>query len=276
MAVLMRMTAPTPVDFWEMMCISLELWGNGYAEIRRRNDRSILSLTPVRPEFMAVDRASSGALRYRWQDDDDQHEVLEDRMLHIRGFGGHPLGGMSTITWNSNAFGTAQAIERAAGVTFRNGVRSSGVLMSEQRLTPEQMAQVEKVITEKYAGAMNAGRPLLLNSDMKWQPISFNPEEAQMLESRGFSVEEIWRQCKWPIRRPGKPVDTDSGLRQPVHQCWYHQPVEPPPSMGARRGTAIRPNHRTHLCCTLCMAGGRFLFKLAQLSREIYFHRGLW
>ena len=55
------------------------------------------------------------------------------------------------------------------------------------------MTEVDEMIQEKYAGAMNAGRPLILNHGMKYESITMNPEDAQMLESRAFSVEEICR-----------------------------------------------------------------------------------
>ncbi len=208
----------TPVDFWEMMCLSLELWGNAYARIGRRQDGSIISLTPIRPEIMQVKRAQSGHLEYRWHDGQSQ-VADEDNIFHIRGHGGDPMGGMSTLSWNRSTFGTAQAIERAANRTFVNGIRAPGALVADKQLTPEQMMTAEKRITDKYAGAMNAGRPLLLNSDFKWQQISFNPEEAQMLESRGFSVEQICRVFGVPpfmVGHTEKVTSFGSGLEQQI------------------------------------------------------------
>jgi HK97 family phage portal protein len=55
------------------------------------------------------------------------------------------------------------------------------------------MNEVDETLNEKYAGAMNAGRPLILNHGMKYQAISMNPEDAQMLQSRAYGVEEICR-----------------------------------------------------------------------------------
>lgn len=208
----------TPIDFWEQVSLSIELWGNAYARVDRRRDGGIISLTPVRPEIMQVERRPNGALRYRWYDEGAQDED-EANMLHIRGIGGDPLGGMSPLTWARNTFGTAQAIERAAGTTFSNGVRPSGVLSIDKALTGPQRAEAERLLQGKFAGALNAGRPMLLDNGMKWLPITFNPEDAQMLESRGFSVEEICRIFGVPpfmVGHTEKVTSFGSGLEQQV------------------------------------------------------------
>ncbi len=213
----------TPLDFWEMMVLSLELWGNAYAEVERNREGNVIALLPIRPEFMRVKRTGSGALKYTW-DDGEKHERSEDDILHIRGNGGDPLGGMSTIAWNRNTFGTAQAIEAASGSTFRNGVRSTGAFISDRDLTPEQMVTLQDRVSEKHMGALNTGRPLFLNNGLKWQPISFNPEEAQMLESRGFSVEEICRVFGVPpfaVGHTEKVTSFGSGLEQQL--LWFQK-----------------------------------------------------
>lgn len=210
----------TPIDFWEQISLGLELWGNAYARVDRRSDGSIISLTPVRPDIMLVERVRGGSLRYRWYDDGTQDED-EANMLHIRGIGGDPLGGMSPLTWARNTFGTAQAIERAAGKTFSNGVRPSGVMVKEggTPFTAPQRVEAERLLREKYTGAMNAGVPMLLDNGLKWLPITFNPEDAQMLESRGFSVEEICRIFGVPpfmVGHTEKVTSFGSGLEQQI------------------------------------------------------------
>jgi HK97 family phage portal protein len=40
---------------------------------------------------------------------------------------------------------------------------------------------------------MNAGRPMILEGGTEWKPLGINPEDAQMLESRMFGIEEACR-----------------------------------------------------------------------------------
>ena len=180
----------TALDFWEFNAASQELRGNAYALISRNGVDNVSSLTPVWPDMVQPFRASDGTIRYRVGGRED---VGSDQMLHIRGFGGSPLGGMSTLAAGRNVFGMAMAIERAAGTTFANGVRPSGVLKTNAALDKPQRDLLEERLQERFVGAMNAGRPLLLDNGLDWTQLSLSPEDAQMLESRGWSVEEVCR-----------------------------------------------------------------------------------
>jgi HK97 family phage portal protein len=208
----------TALDFWEFVCASLELHGNAYAEVvRARNGRIIALGVPITPELVTVRRQGSGALEYEWVDQGRRIITGQDRVLHIRGFGGNPLGGLSTLSAGRQSFGLAQAIERASGDTFRNGVRPSGLLKTADTLTIDQRKQAEELLQEKFAGAINAGRPMLLDRGMDWVQLSISPEDAQMLQSRAFSVEEVCRFFGVPPFMVGHTEKTTSwgtGLEQ--------------------------------------------------------------
>ncbi|UWS06767.1 phage portal protein [Phaeobacter inhibens] len=183
----------TAVDFWEWMSAAIELRGNAYARIARGYNGRITALYPVAPQIVSVERLNNGALQYEWTED-GQHFKLTDRdVLHIRGFGGNPLGGLSTLQFGRGTFGLAQAQDRAASETFRNGLRPSGALTFAEFLSKENREIAETKLVEKFAGAQNAGRPMVLEGGTKWESLSITPEDAQMLESRGFSLEEICR-----------------------------------------------------------------------------------
>jgi phage portal protein BeeE len=99
---------------------------------------------------------------------------------------------MSTLHFGRHAFSLARATDKAAGKTFANGLRPSGGLKFDKWLTAEQRDVAEKKLADKI-GSDNAGRPLILEGGTDWVQFTLNPEDAQMLESRGFSVEEICR-----------------------------------------------------------------------------------
>lgn len=204
----------TAMDFWEGGTIALELRGDMHARIERMGGR-VVALHPIyRP---TVRRLSSGALRYAWTEDGKAFDEPQENVFHVRGFGGSPLGGLSTLSFGRQVFGLSGAINTAASTTFANGIRPQGVLTSEKFLTKEQRDPVERALQEKYAGAMNAGRPMLLEGGMTWTQITINPEDAQMLESRAFSVEEIARLFGVPPHMIGhteKSTSWGTGLEQ--------------------------------------------------------------
>lgn len=180
----------TALDYWEFVTASLELRGNAYSIVKRNGAGNVSSLIPYWPDMVEPYRAPDGSIRYKVAVLGD---LSGDDVFHIRGFGGTPLGGTSTLAAGRNTFGLAMAIERAAGVTFANGVRPSGTLTVEKALDKTQRDRLRDVLQDEYAGAINAGLPLVLDNGLKWEQLSFSPEDAQMLQSRGWSVEEICR-----------------------------------------------------------------------------------
>jgi HK97 family phage portal protein len=183
----------TALDFWEFVCASLELRGNSYAEIERGVSGQVIGLYPIRPEAVRVSRNTAGRLQYKWNEAGQEVTRDQDEVFHIRGFGGNPLGGLSTLAACSGTFGANATLEGAAANVFANGVRPSGILSTDKTMTPEQRTVAEGLLQQKFVGAVNAGRPMLLDNGVKWEQLTINPEDAQMLESRRFGVEEICR-----------------------------------------------------------------------------------
>lgn len=205
----------TALDFWEYASAAIELRGNFHALVERSGAK-VVALTPIYAAVSAR-RERDGSIWYRWSEDGRSYDLSDRDVFHVRGFGGTPLGGLSTLAAGRNTFSLATAIDRTAGATFRNGMRPSGVISYEKFLTPEQRAIAEKAMVEKYASAMNAGRPMILEGGWKWSSLSISPDDAQMLESRGFSVEEVCRFFGIPphmIGHTSKSTSWGAGLEQ--------------------------------------------------------------
>lgn len=185
----------TAVDFWEVMAASIELYGNAYAVMERRSGGILNALHPVRPDLVKVRRLSSGDLQYEWTENGRRIVKSGTDMLHIRGPIGDAVSGTSTLSACRAVFDDAMAAETAAGAMFRNGVNPSGILSTkpDTKLTTEQRDQLESHLQAKYVGSLRQGRPMLLDNGLSWQQLSIDPQDAQMLESRKFSGEEICR-----------------------------------------------------------------------------------
>lgn len=208
----------TALDFWDFMNMSLELWGNGYARIERLGGR-VVALIPVRPALVSVRRERSGGLRYRWSEDGKSFDLPEDEVLHIRGPGGDPLGGMSTLTFARQTFSLALAANTSASAMFRNGMRPSLAIKFAEWLSAENRKIAETQLVEKFTGAMNTGRPLVLEGGMTVETLSLTPEDAQMLETRSFSIEEICRFFGVPpvmIQHSSATTSWPTGVEQQV------------------------------------------------------------
>ncbi|MBK1793370.1 phage portal protein [Devosia sp. WQ 349] len=206
----------TALDFWEFVCASLELRGNGYAR-KVKNKGKVVGLVPIYPDLMSVRQLSGGRIGYRWTLDGKSYDETDETVLHIRGFGGSPLGGLSTLEYGRKTFDLATGINASATQTFKNGLRPNVVVAFKEFLTPAQRKDVEDALAAKYQGAMNAGRPFIAEGGQTVSTISMKPEDAQMLESRAFSVEEICRLFGVPPHMVGhteKSTSWGTGIEQ--------------------------------------------------------------
>lgn len=180
----------TALEFWEGLAVCLCVDGNAYAEKKRINGR-LVALDPLRSDAMEVFRNARGRRKYKYHGDPNRvREFDEDDIFHVRGFGNGGDVGLSPISYAAQTLYGARALQRTATKVAATGNRQQGVITMDGVLKPEQRELVQKNII----GPFVAGGTMVLEAGMKFQPTTLSPEDAQMLESRKFSVEEI---CSW-------------------------------------------------------------------------------
>ena len=85
------------------------------------------------------------------------------------------------------------AAANSANSTFEKGLAPTIGFKYSNFLKKEQREEFRENF-ENMAGAINAGKPVLLEGGMDPVTIGIKPSDAQLLESRAFSIEEI---CRW-------------------------------------------------------------------------------
>lgn len=186
----------TPVEFWESMVVWLLTNGNAYAE-QAMTGRTLSALQPLPANQTSPFRDSNGELKYRFNDRGRSEILPREKVFHLKGFGqglkNRDLG-LSPISYGVHSIGAAIAADEASGRTFANGMRPTGFFLFDQVLDKDQRAQARKVLVEPLQGSEKAGGVGILEAGVKWQSVSLNPDDAQMLETRRFSIEEM---CRW-------------------------------------------------------------------------------
>ncbi|MVY04652.1 phage portal protein, partial [Escherichia coli] len=76
---------------------------------------------------------------------------------------------------------------------------TSGVLRTEQKLTPDAYERMKRDFEERHLGLGNAHRPMILEMGLDWKPVALNAEDSQFLETRKFQLEEICRLFRVPL-----------------------------------------------------------------------------
>lgn len=208
----------TALDFWDFMSMSLELWGNAFARIDRLGGK-VSALSPIWPDRVAVRREASGALRYRWTERNQQFDLPETEVLHVRGPGGDPLAGMSTLSFARRTFGLALAADESASGFYRNGMRPSGVLKFNEWLSDDNRKIAREYMVNEFMGAANTGKPFVGEGGVAWEAMTMPLVDAQLLETRGFSVEEVCRIFGVPpvlVQHHSKTSSWPTGVEQQV------------------------------------------------------------
>lgn len=127
-----------------------------------------------------------------------RRRLVADDVFFLRDRSDDGRIGRSRISRAPDVLGNAIALQSFAGHAWANQAVPSGVITLEGRLTDAQRAQLGANLHQKWTGTQNARRVLILDQQAKWQSISISPEDAEVLASRRFSVEEICRLYQVP------------------------------------------------------------------------------
>lgn len=182
----------TPSRFMLMVVASICLRGNAFIEKKFIANR-LVSLVPLLPQNMVVKRLTTGALEYKYTENGNDRVIPVKNIMHIRGFGLDGVCGMMPMKTGRDVIGSAMAVEESAAKIFEQGLQSSGFLSADNALNDEQRERLRSYMAA-FTGSKNAGKIMVLEGGLKYQGVTMNPEDAQMLESRSFSIEEI---CRW-------------------------------------------------------------------------------
>lgn len=181
----------------ETMLTHLLLWGNSYSQIIRSGRDRVVSLYPLQPDHMQVDRDSKGNLTYTYTTSSGKQYLLRPHeVLHIPGLGFDGIMGYSPIAMERNAVGLGIAAEEYGSKFFSNGARPSGILTHPN--TVKDPSALRASWNAAYGGTSNASRVAVLEEGMTFTPLSMPNNEAQFIETRRFQVEEICRIYRVP------------------------------------------------------------------------------
>ncbi|SFU81757.1 phage portal protein, HK97 family [Paenacidovorax caeni] len=180
------------VDFWQAMLSSLLLWGNAYAE-KRLSGGIITSIDFLNPERISCRRLKTGAREWKYDDPitGRVRVIAETAMWHIPAFTLDGQMGVSPIRMGANVFGGAIAADKASAHTFTGGMKSSGLVTTGASvLKPDQREDIRQHVKK----VSDTGGVMVLEMGMGFQQLNMNPQDAELLATRGFNVEEV---CRW-------------------------------------------------------------------------------
>ena len=189
----------TPFEYFEYGQGCLGMYGNHYA-VKTLNRRGYPeSLNHFHPDFVIPLKGKDGLLYYRLL---EHNEVVPaNKMLHVRGFSLNGYVGISPIQACKNTIGLGIATQSHAAKMFDRGSTISGVIERPDKREGLDQEAVDKLLEswkQRHAGTQNAHSVALLQEGMTFKPLNMKAEDAQLIQSRGFSVKDVCRIFKVP------------------------------------------------------------------------------
>ena len=181
-----------------LMMTQAILWGDHYSEIMP-GIGGIGQLVPLSPDTTrVVDQLGDGRLVYETRDAVGQEygearRLLQDEVLHIRGFSIDGKSGVPLTKLARNAMGLALVAERHGSMFLKKGARLSGFLTSPSPMKEDLRKENERAWQRQYGGSDATGATPLLTGGLEYKAVSANNRDSQWIESRTFQVEEILR-----------------------------------------------------------------------------------
>jgi HK97 family phage portal protein len=216
-------------ELFEALYANLQTAGNAYLEAAGEGFEEVYGLRPDRVKVVpgpsgwpAAYDYTVGARTVRLARAADGFSPVLHLKLH------NPVDdwyGFSPLEAAASAIDVHNASGAWNKALLDNGARPSGALMygakDGERLTSEQFETLRAELGERHQGAMNAGRPLLLEGGLEWKPMAWTPADMDFIAGKHAAAREIALAFGVPPQLLGIPGDaTYSNYREANAAFW--------------------------------------------------------
>ncbi|MGX9761774.1 phage portal protein [Pseudomonas shahriarae] len=180
----------TAQEFWELLVACLCLRGNFYA-YKVSALGNVGELLPLNPDIVRPKLKDDWTVEYTVNFKSGTKVLTQDEIWHVRLFTLDGLNGLNPIAYARQALGLGQAMDAHAAKLFTNGAVTSGVLRTEQELSPEAFDRLKTEFQGEHMGVANAYKPMILEMGLDWKPISLSAQDTQFIESKKLTEAQI-------------------------------------------------------------------------------------
>lgn len=151
-------------------------------------------------------------------------------ILHLSAF--NPLDdhyGFAPLEAAAQALDLHNAASAWNKALIDNAARPSGALVygGSGALTEEQFERLKGELEASFQGAVNAGRPLLLEGGLDWRPLSLSPKDMDFEAARNSAAREIALAVGVPPMLLGIPGDNTYANYAEANRALWRQSVVP-------------------------------------------------
>ena len=191
-------------NFWEGMMASLVLWGNAYALRDQDGAGRPTALWLLDPSKVVPRKMPGGSVVYDVYSELGNKTYMREEVFHVPGLGFDGIKGRSVVRMAHESISQGMAASEYAGRFFENDATPRGVLETDSVFKDATVVdRLRKSWNDIYQGAENAHKVAILEQGLKFKPLTVNPEDAQLLETRKFNRSEVAGVFRVPLHMIG-------------------------------------------------------------------------
>lgn len=185
---------------WIQLAAFYKISGNGYLEVVTDKSKGAIpkELYCHRPDRMKIIPGMFGVPQaYEYEVNGQKHTwdvdpiTAQGKLWHVKSF--NPLDdwyGMGAIQAAAYAIDQHNASSAHNAALLQNGLQHGG-LMIVKGASADAMERLEQRLLDRFSGAENAGRPLLLGGEAEWKDTSSTLKDADYIEGKNQVAREL-------------------------------------------------------------------------------------
>lgn len=177
--------------FYKLIVKDILLQGNAYALILRNGKGEVIGLQYIQAGLVSpIDRGD----RIEYQVTGIKGFVRQEDILHFMNYTDNGVYGISVLTHARRTLGIADYGENASENFYKSGGCTTGFLKFDGPSSGKQREEILSAWNQATGGVRNQPNGIpVLPANVNYTQLSVNPADAQLLESREFSIVEICR-----------------------------------------------------------------------------------
>tara|TARA_R110000764_G_scaffold164087_5_gene251184 strand:- start:5856 stop:7088 length:1233 start_codon:yes stop_codon:yes gene_type:complete len=185
----------TASELWAYVIASVCLHGNAYVYVTRTASGRVVELLPIPQSSVSIQVENKRTVSYIVTAGDGPDakklKMSSKNLLHFKSLTLDGYTGISPISYNSSIVNGSRSAMDFANSVYTNGATPRGVLEVEGSLSDEAFENLKASWQTAHGGSANMNRVAILESGVKFAPITMSPQDVQLLESRKYSRSEI-------------------------------------------------------------------------------------
>ena len=177
--------------FYKLIVKDILLQGNAYALILRDDNGEVVGLQYIQAGLVSpIDKVD----RIEYQVTGIKGFVRQEDILHFMNYTDNGVYGISVLTHARRTLGIADYGENASENFYKSGGCTTGFLKFDGPSSGKQREEILSAWNQATGGVRNQPNGIpVLPANVNYTQLSVNPADAQLLESREFSIVEICR-----------------------------------------------------------------------------------